>query len=162
VGTRRQIDHDGGERSRRATPFSMYPSTAAGPVLFVKEYATDPTWAPDGRFVVYSGATSAPSFSLKAATPEAATHAFPDLALTRGARHVAFLNGGRELIYFARRVTAQKCVAPQPRDGGGAAADKSRARFDVRDFDISRDGHETGTRTVPGALGRCADDIPRP
>jgi Tol biopolymer transport system component len=41
------------------------------PALFLKEYSVDPTWAPDGHFVVYSGPDIGTTFSLKAVTPEA-------------------------------------------------------------------------------------------
>ena len=62
------------------------PLDGRSPALFVQEYSADPTWAPDGRFVVYSGADIGTTFSVKAATAEAAVHPLPALTLTRGAR----------------------------------------------------------------------------
>ena len=68
------------------------------PAPFVQEYSIDPAWAPDGRFVVYSGPDIGTTFSVKAVTAEAAPHSLPALTLTRGARHLAFLPGGRALV----------------------------------------------------------------
>ena len=82
------------------------PLDGRSPTLFVQEYSADPTWAPDGRFVVYSGADIGTTFPVKAVTAEAAAHALPALTLTRGARHLAFLPGGRALVYPARRDSA--------------------------------------------------------
>jgi Tol biopolymer transport system component len=62
------------------------PVNGGSPALFVQEYAVDPMWAPDGRFVVYSGPDIGTTFSVKAATADAAPHALPALTLTRGAR----------------------------------------------------------------------------
>jgi len=31
------------------------PVDGRSPALFVQEYSVDPVWAPDGRFVIYSG-----------------------------------------------------------------------------------------------------------
>jgi hypothetical protein len=47
------------------------------------QYSVDPAWAPDGRFVVYSGADVGTTFSVKAVTVEAAAHPLPAMTLTR-------------------------------------------------------------------------------
>ena len=62
------------------------------------EYALDPAWSPDGRFVIYSGPDIGTTFSVKAVTREATAYPLPLGTLTRGARHVAFLSGGRTLV----------------------------------------------------------------
>jgi len=132
------------------------------PVLFVKEYATDPTWAPNGRFVVYSGADIGTKFSLRAATPEAATHAFPDLALTRGARHVAFLNGGRELIYLRGELQHKNVWLRNLETGAERPLTNLGRDFDIRDFDISPDGHEVVLERSQEHSDVVLMDIPRP
>ena len=60
------------------------PVDGRSPVLVLQEYAVDPTWAPDGRFVVYSGPDIGATFSVKAATAGAAAHPLPALTLSRG------------------------------------------------------------------------------
>ena len=39
--------------------------------VFVKEYAIDPAWSPDGRFVAYSGPDIGTTFTVKAVAAEA-------------------------------------------------------------------------------------------
>src|SRR6202023_528116 len=68
------------------------------PTPLIREYSVDPEWSPDGRFVVYSGPDIGTTFSVKAVTAEAAAHPLPTLTLTRGARHLTFLPGGRALV----------------------------------------------------------------
>ncbi len=74
------------------------PLDGRSPVPFVSEYSVDPAWAPDGSFLVYSGPDIGTTFAVKAVTAEAAAHPFPPLTLTRGARHLTFLPGGRSLV----------------------------------------------------------------
>jgi hypothetical protein len=57
-------------------------------LLLVKEYAIDPVWAPSGRFLVYSGADVATTFSLKTVSADGAPRGLPEVTLTRGARSV--------------------------------------------------------------------------
>src|SRR5580704_13050877 len=76
------------------------PVNGRSPALFVQEYSVDPAWAPDGRFVVYSGADLGTTFSVKAVTAEAAAHPLPALTLTRGARRLVLLSGGRALVFL--------------------------------------------------------------
>src|SRR5437879_1526135 len=74
------------------------PVDGRSPAVFVKEYSVDPAWAPDGHFVVYSGPDIGTTFSVKGVTAEATAHPVPNLTLSRGARHLAFLAGGRALV----------------------------------------------------------------
>ena len=67
------------------------PVDGGTPVLLVKEYSTDPIWAPSGEFLVYSGADIGTTFSVKAVSADGAPRPLPKLILTRGARRLAFL-----------------------------------------------------------------------
>jgi hypothetical protein len=66
----------------------------------VGSYSVDPAWSPDGRFVIYSGPDIGTKFAVKAATVENAEHPLPELLLTRGARRLALLPGGRKLVFL--------------------------------------------------------------
>jgi Tol biopolymer transport system component len=118
------------------------PLDGRSPTLFVHEYSVDPTWAPDGRFVVYSGADIGTTFSLKAATAEAAAHPLPALTLTRGARHLAFLPGGRALVFLRGEIQHKNLWLIDLDSGAQRQLTNLRSDFDIRDFDISPDGRD--------------------
>jgi Tol biopolymer transport system component/DNA-binding winged helix-turn-helix (wHTH) protein len=112
------------------------------PALFVKEYSVDPAWAPDGRFVVYSGPDIGTTFSVKAVTAEAAAHPLPALTLTRGARHLAFLHGGRALVLLRGEIQHKDLWVIDLETGAERQLTNLTSDFDIRDFDISPDGRE--------------------
>jgi Tol biopolymer transport system component len=109
---------------------------------FVQEYSVDPAWAPDGRFVVYPGADIGTAYPVRAATADAVAYPLPALTLTRGARRLAFLRGGRELVFLRGDIRHKNLWS---KDMGTAAERQLTslpADFDIRDFDISKDGPE--------------------
>jgi Tol biopolymer transport system component len=110
--------------------------------VFVKEYSADPTWAPDGRFVVYSGADIGTTFPVKAVTAEAATHTLPALTLTRGARHLAFLPGGRALVFLRGEIQHKNLWLIDLDSGAERQLTNLPSDFDIHDFDISADGRD--------------------
>jgi hypothetical protein len=76
---------------------------------FVQEYSLDPAWAPDGRIMVYSGPDVGTTFLVKAVTAKAAAYPLPALTLPRGARHLAFLAGGRALVFLRGGIQDRIC-----------------------------------------------------
>ena len=118
------------------------PLDGRSPTVFVKEYSADPTWAPDGRFVVYSGADIGTTFPVKAVTVDAAAHALPPLTLTRGARHLAFLPGGRALVFLRGEIQHKNLWLIDLESGAERQLTNLPADFDIRDFDISADGRD--------------------
>ncbi len=112
------------------------------PLPFVHEYSMDPAWAPDGRYVVYSGPDIGTTFSLKAVTREAATHPLPALTLTRGARHLAFLPGGKALLLLRGDIQHKNLWLINLQTGAERQLTNLAPEFDIRDFDISPDGRE--------------------
>ena len=118
------------------------PLDGHSPTLFVREYSADPTWAPDGHFVVYSGADIGTTFSVKAATAEAAAHPLPALTLTRGARHLAFLPGGRALVFLRGEIQHKNLWLIDLDSGAERQLTNLPSDFDIRDFDISPDGRD--------------------
>jgi Tol biopolymer transport system component len=118
------------------------PIDGRSPTLFVQEYALDPAWAPDGRFVVYSGPDIGTTFLLKAVTAEAAAHGLPALTLTRGARHLVFLPGGRGLVLLRGEIQHKNLWLIDLETGAERQLTNLIPDFDIRDFDISPDGRE--------------------
>ena len=112
-------------------------------VVFLRDYAVDPAWQPSGRFVVYSGADIGTTFSVNAVTPEGVTHALPGLTdLTRGARHLKFLSGGHGLAFLRGSIGHKDLWLTDPDTGVERQLTNLPDDFDIRDFDISADGHE--------------------
>jgi Tol biopolymer transport system component len=109
---------------------------------FVQEYSVDPVWAPDGSFVAYSGPDVGTTFSVKAVTTQAAIHPLPALTLTRGARHLVLLPGGRALVFLKGEIQHKDLWKVDLETGVERQLTKLAADFDIRDFDISPDGRD--------------------
>jgi Tol biopolymer transport system component len=118
------------------------PVDGRSPTPFVSEYSVDPAWSPDARYIVYSGPDIGTTFSVKAVTPEAAARALPTLSLTRGARHLTFLPGGRELLFLRGDIQHKNLWAVDVKTGAERQLTNFAPDFDIRDFDVSHDGHE--------------------
>ena len=112
------------------------------PVPFIGAYSVDPTWSPDGQFVIYSGPDIGTKFAVKAATAESADHPLPELILTRGARHLALLPGGRRLVFLQGEIQHKNLWMVDLETGALQQLTHMPAEFDVRDFDLSADGTE--------------------
>jgi Tol biopolymer transport system component len=118
------------------------PVDGRSPAAFVREYSVDPAWAPDSRFVVYSGPDIGTTFSVKAVTADGAPHPLPSLSLTRGARHLAFLPGGRGLVLLRGEIQHKNLWLIDLSTGTERQLTNLPPEFDIRDFDISPDGRE--------------------
>jgi Tol biopolymer transport system component len=138
------------------------PVDGRSPVLFVQEYSVDPAWAPDGRFVIYSGPDIGTTFSVKAATAEAASHPLPTLTLTRGARHLAVLPGGRGLVLLRGEIQHKNLWLVDLETGAERQLTNLTTDFNIRDFDISPDGREVVLERVQEHSDVVLMDLPRP
>ncbi len=118
------------------------PVEGGAPGAFIQEYSSDPAWAPDGHFIVYSGADIGTKFSVKAATPEGATHPLPPMTLTRGARHLIFLSGGHALVLLRGEMQHKNLWRIDLDTGAERQLTNLAPEFNVRDFDISADGRD--------------------
>jgi hypothetical protein len=76
------------------------------PVSLVKEYSIDPVWAPDGRFLLYSGPDVGTTFPLRAVSADGTPFPLRTLILTRSARHLAFLE--EDMLIFLKGDISQK------------------------------------------------------
>jgi Tol biopolymer transport system component len=135
------------------------PIDGGTPAVFVQEYSIDPAWAPDGRFVVYSGPDIGTTFSV---TAEAAPYAMPALILTRGARHLAFLPGGRALVLLRGDIQHKDLWLIDLETGVERKLTNLAPEFDIRDFDISPDGREVVLERVQERSNVVLLDLPRP
>jgi dipeptidyl aminopeptidase/acylaminoacyl peptidase len=138
------------------------PVDGRSPVSFIQEYSVDPAWAYDGRFVVYSGPDIGTTFSVKAVTAEAAPHPLPALTLTRGARHLIFLPGGRALVLLQGEIRHKNLWLIDLETGAGRQLTNLSPDFDIRDFDISPDGREVVLERVQERSDVVLLDLPRP
>jgi Tol biopolymer transport system component len=138
------------------------PINGSSPTSFVGEYSVDPAWAPDGSIVVYSGPDIGTKFSVKAVNAEAATHSLPALTLTRGARHLAFLPGGRALVLLRGEIQHKNLWVIDLETGAQRQLTNFSSDFDIRDFDISPDGREVVLERVQERSDVVLLDLPRP
>jgi dipeptidyl aminopeptidase/acylaminoacyl peptidase len=80
---------------------------------------------------------------VKAVTPEGVTHPLPSLTnLTRGARHLKFLSGGRGLAFLRGSIEHKDLWLTDPDTGAERQLTNLPDDFDIRDFDISPNGRE--------------------
>jgi Tol biopolymer transport system component len=118
------------------------PVDGSAPTPLLSGYSVDPTWSPDGRFVVYSGPDIGTKFTVNAVTAEKAAYSLPALTLTRGARHLALLPGGRRLVYLQGEIQHKNLWVLDLESGTTQQLTHIPPDFEVRDFDISPDGRE--------------------
>jgi Tol biopolymer transport system component len=137
------------------------PVDGRSPLLFVPEYSIDPVWAPDGRFVLYSGADVGANFSVKAVTAEATGEPLPPLTMTRGARHLAFVDGGRALVVLQGEIQHKNLWLIDLKTGTGRQLTNLPADFEVRDFDVSADGREVVLERAQADSDVVLLDLPR-
>ena len=138
------------------------PINGGSPSPFVGEYSVDPAWAPDGSIVVYSGPDIGTIFSVKAVTAAAAPHRLPALTLTRGARHLAFLPGGRALVVLRGEIQHKDLWLINLETGAERQLTHVASEFDIRDFDISPDGRDMVIERVQERSNVLLLDLPRP
>jgi Tol biopolymer transport system component len=118
------------------------PLDGGAPAPFVQEHSSDPAWSPDGGLVVYSGPDVGTTFPIRAVTPSGAAVPLPALTLTRGARHLAFLPGGRTLAVLRGEMGHKNLWAIDLATGAERQLTNFGPDFVVRDFDIAPDGGE--------------------
>ena len=137
------------------------PLDGRSPSLFVQEYSVDPTWSPDGRLVVYSGPDIGTTFSVKAVIAGAGALSVPALTLTRGARRMAFLTGGRALVVLRGEIQHKNLWRIDLETGVERQLTNFAPDFDIRDFDISPDGREVVLERAQERSDVVLLDLPR-
>jgi Tol biopolymer transport system component len=137
------------------------PLDGSKPTDLVADYALDPVWSPDGQFVVYSGADVGTTFPVKTFANAALAHPVPALTLTRGARRLAFLNGGRTLAMLRGELQHKDVWLVDLETGAQKQITSLPADFDVRDFDISPDGSEVVLERIQERSDVILVDLPQ-
>jgi Tol biopolymer transport system component len=112
------------------------------PVSLVSEYSVDPAWAPDGQFLVYSGADVGTTFEVKAVSADARAYPLRSLTLSRGARRLCFLPGHRALVVMRGEIEHKNLWLIDLETGTERQLTNFGGDFIIRDFDISPDGRE--------------------
>jgi len=138
------------------------PADGRSPALIVQEYSLDPAWSPDGRFMVYSGPDIGTTFAVKAVTSAAAAYHQPAMTLTRGARHLVFLAGGRALVFLRGEIQHKDLWLIDLDAGTERQLTNLSSDFNIRDFDISPDGREVVLERVQEQSDVVLLDLPRP
>ena len=99
---------------------------------------------------------------MKAVTAEAVAHPLPALTLTRGARHLTFLPGGRALVFLRGEIQHKILWLIDLETGTERQLTNLTPDFDIRDFDISPDGREVVLERVQERSDVEQIDLPRP
>jgi Tol biopolymer transport system component len=118
------------------------PAGGARPIPILDDYSIDPAWSPDEQLIVYRGADSGPSFPLLAVTPDGAPQSIPALVLPRGARRVAFLAGGTQLVVLRGELEHKNFWLVDLASGRERQLTSFGPDFVIGDFDVSADGRE--------------------
>jgi Tol biopolymer transport system component len=127
---------------RGAPRLYIVPLDGTAPVRITDAHAQDPSWSPDGRFIVYSDAEVGPSFAVKAVTADGRPWPLPPLTLSRGARRLCVLEGGRALVALRGEIGRGDLVQIDLASGTERRLTGFGNDFVVRDFDVSPDGRE--------------------
>jgi hypothetical protein len=112
------------------------------PAQLVGEYSLDPTWSPQGEFVVYSGADVGTTFPLRAAASDGRPYPVPGVMLTRGARRVAFLKNRQALVLLRGDIGHKNLWLVDLQSGAERVLSELPRDFVIQDFDVAADGSE--------------------
>lgn len=118
------------------------PDDGGAPVRLVREHSSDPAWSLDGEFIIFSGADVGTTFKLKGVDAKGQPYAIPQLTLTRGARHVAFLEGKRSLVFLRGDMDRKNLWAVDLDTGAERQLTNFASGFALRNFDVAPDGRE--------------------
>ena len=99
---------------------------------------------------------------MKGITASAAAYPLPIFHLTRGARHLGFLSGGRELAVLRGEMQHKNLWLIDLKTGAERQVTNVAADFDIRDSDISPDGREAVLERVQERSDVVLVDLPRP
>ncbi|MGH9370975.1 MAG: DNA-binding protein [Vicinamibacterales bacterium] len=137
------------------------PVDGGPPVRLVDEHSMDPVWSPNGGIIVFSGADVGTTFSVKAITADGTPRRIPDLTLTRGARHIAFLPDGRSLVVMRGDLRHKNLWAIDVDTGTERQLTDFAPGFELRDFDVAPNGREMVVEQVEEHSDIVLLELPR-
>jgi dipeptidyl aminopeptidase/acylaminoacyl peptidase len=118
------------------------PLDGGPPLVLVSEYSLDPTWSPDGQFLLYSGPDVGTTFAVRAVAADGRPYPLPALILSRGARRVVFWRDNRSVVILRGDVSHKNFWLVDLQTG--AERQLGELTFDpvIGDFDVSRSADE--------------------
>jgi Tol biopolymer transport system component len=122
-----------------------FPVDGGEPVRLTDHHAMDPTWSPQGGFIVYAGEQVGPLFGLVAVTADGQPHALPSILLPRGAgRTVFFPSTDAAPRLLVRKGDLQTTEFWEIDLATSKERQLSRfgTEYQLGDFDLSSDGRE--------------------
>jgi Tol biopolymer transport system component len=128
----------------------------------VEEQSLNPVWAPDGRFLVYSGAEIGTNFPLKAVTAEGERRTLPELTLSRGANRFSFLPGRPVLVVLKGEIWHKNFWSIDLITGQQRQLTNFDREFLINDFDVSPDGQEIVFSRMKENSNIILIDLPKP
>jgi Tol biopolymer transport system component len=92
--------------------------------------------------VLYSGPDVGTRFAVKSLATQVSSAALPALTLTRGARHLALLQGGRTVVFLQGDIQHKNLWQMDLQTGSERPLTQLPPGFDIDDFDLSPDGRQ--------------------
>ncbi|HEY4211009.1 MAG TPA: hypothetical protein VGM84_05995 [Steroidobacteraceae bacterium] len=118
------------------------PLDGSPPTTLVSEYSLDPTWSPDGRFLLYSGPDVGTTFAVRAVAADGRPYALPALILSRGARRMVVSRDGRSVVILRGDVSHKNFWLVDLQTGAERQLGELGPELTIGDFDVSRNGDE--------------------
>ncbi len=118
------------------------PLDGGAPLTLVSEYSLDPTWSPDGQFLLYSGPDVGTTFAVRAVAADGRPYPLPALILSRGARRVVFWRDNRSVVVLRGDVSHKNFWLVDLQTGAQRQLGELTPEPLIGDFDVSRSGDE--------------------
>ena len=118
------------------------PLDGGTPLVLVSEYSLDPTWSPDGEFLLYSGPDVGTTFAVRAVAADGRPYPLPALILSRGARRVVFWRDTRSVVVLRGDVSRKNFWLIDLQTGAERPLAELAPEAAIGDFDVSRGGDE--------------------
>jgi Tol biopolymer transport system component len=118
------------------------PVEGGAPLVLVSEYSLDPTWSPDGQFLLYSGPDVGTTFAVRAVAADGRPYPLPALILSRGARRVVFWRDTHSVVVLRGDVSHKNFWLVDLQTGAERQLAELTPEPTIGDFDVSRSGDE--------------------
>jgi Tol biopolymer transport system component len=126
----------------KANPLFKVPVDGGPPIRLVEGVIHDPVWSPDGRFILYSEALGSAVHRLRGVTPDKRPVPLPDIWVRYAGNRYRFLPDGKAVIVMKGEGWQQNFWMLNLATEQMRQLTNLRPGFDMRSFDISRDGKQ--------------------